>query len=77
MTCGSCRRCCADLSPSRGPMNGRLWCGRALAFQEPLSRVFRSATLPFAAGDKVTLSNLTAEVLEASSEGTPEGCVPL
>lgn len=41
-------------------------------FQEPLSRVFRSATLPFAAGDKVTLSNLTAEVLEASSEGTPQ-----
>lgn len=41
-------------------------------FQEPLSRVFRSATLPFVAGDTVKLSNMTAEVLAVSADGVPQ-----
>lgn len=39
--------------------------------QEPLSRVFRSPSLPMSVGELVKLPNMTAEVLSVSDQGVP------
>jgi hypothetical protein len=40
--------------------------------QEPLSRVFRSPSLPMKQGEEVQLSDLTVRVLSQSEHGTPQ-----